>query len=358
MIGMKSKILDYFRSGIISGKFKPGEMLPYRTEIESRFKTTPATVNGAFKELKEDGFIVAKRKWGTMVVEHPPHLNKFAVAFRATPKSSRLGGEWSYYYESLDRAVRQAEHRLNNGISIESFYGVARDHSTEGYRKLSRAIENNCIAGVLFADHPYELVGTPILMKKGLPRIAFATPEMGDSPVLKHIPSIFFSDKEFFDKAMGFLAGRGRRKVAVMFLGAMNKEVVDDFNDIAAKHKMTTRPCWYFFAEKGKDFAACIVRLLLDRNQKEIPDALIIADDHLVEGAMAGAVQAGFDPEKLDIVAYSNFPLVSKTEVGITRICFNSHELLRKSIGLLKDIRVGRKVSSASTVNLAFECDI
>ena len=354
MAGKKNEIAAYYRSRIVSGEFKAGDMLPFRTEVERRFKASPTTVNEVFSELKEHGFIEAKRNTGTKVVEFPPHLFRFGVAFGRMPEASRNpGNKWGYFYESLDRAVKQWKSKTGNGISIEPYYGIDWTRSTAGYKNLCRDIENDKLAGVLFAEPPFEIAGAPILKRKGLPRIAFAIGK------LDYMPTIYFSAKDFLDKGMTFFFKRGRRKVAILFYEEASDEMVDYFEKSAEMNNIVTHPRWQIFTGAGKKrSASSIVRLLFDSNQREIPDALIIADDHLVEGATEGILKSGVNPENLDSVAYSNFPAVPKTSVNVTRIGFDCHELLTKSIGILKDMRDKREIQETSILNSVFEADL
>ena len=77
-----------------------------------------------------------------------------------------------------------------------------------------------------------------------------------------------------------------------------------------------------------------------------------------MEGATEGILKSGVNPENLDIVAYSNFPAVPKTSVNVTRIGFDCHELLTKSIGILKDMRDKREVPDTSIIRSVFEDDL
>lgn len=350
MVGKKNKIADYFRAKIVNGDFKPGEELPYRTEIERKFKASSTTVNKVFKELKEQGFINARRKAGTTVSEYPPNQFRYGVVFNQSHESRFPA--WSYFFESLDNA-RYAKDVLVNGIQIDSYYDINSNRSSAGYKKLLKDIENDRIAGLLFSTNPFEVSGTPILTKKGLPRVAFASPGI-DMPV------IHFQIDEFFDRAMKFLREQGRKKVAVLFYEAISGKTIEHFKTSVQDNNMITRPYWQLFASvHRRENVGSIIRLLLNKNQLELPDAIIIADDHLVEGATETVAQLDIRvPEDLEIVAYSNFPSVPKTKVPVTRIGFDCHDLLVKSIALLDDIKNNRSVKDFTAISPVFESEM
>lgn len=63
---------------IRSGKLRPGDKLPIRTELMERFDTTRATVDKALSELIDERILVASRRTGTFVAPQK-QLDKIAL---------------------------------------------------------------------------------------------------------------------------------------------------------------------------------------------------------------------------------------------------------------------------------------
>jgi DNA-binding transcriptional regulator YhcF (GntR family) len=63
-----------------SGKYKKGAVLPTRSDLAKRFKTTRSTVNRAMEELISKGFLAARRGAGTVVISSEAILNIAYIA--------------------------------------------------------------------------------------------------------------------------------------------------------------------------------------------------------------------------------------------------------------------------------------
>ncbi len=92
-------------------------------------------------------------------------------------------------------------------------------------------------------------------------------------------------------------------------------------------------------------WACNTAHLLMHPNQRERPDGLIIADDNLVEPAVAGVVAAGVRVgEEADIVAHCNFPLTFNTVAPVTRLGFDARRILNLCIENIERQRRGEAV--------------
>lgn len=65
------EIANDLRAGIYQGKYKPGQNLPQRVELMELYGVARETVSKAYRVLEAEGLVVASRKTGTKVREHP-----------------------------------------------------------------------------------------------------------------------------------------------------------------------------------------------------------------------------------------------------------------------------------------------
>src|SRR5262245_29184268 len=73
-------IAEQIRRRIVTGELLPGQRLPTRRELNTRFGAGPMTVQRALDRLLRDGFVVAAGRRGTFVSPQPPHLSHFALS--------------------------------------------------------------------------------------------------------------------------------------------------------------------------------------------------------------------------------------------------------------------------------------
>lgn len=70
------QVLDYIKTYIISGKFKPGEKLPSVREFSSLFKVNPNTMQKALEKLENDKLIYTERTNGKYVTTDLKKIEK------------------------------------------------------------------------------------------------------------------------------------------------------------------------------------------------------------------------------------------------------------------------------------------
>ena len=76
-VSSRNKYLEVarmLRKDIVRGIYAPGHRLPTRSEMGEEFGVGVATVQKALEELADDGFVQARARAGTFVVDNPPHL--------------------------------------------------------------------------------------------------------------------------------------------------------------------------------------------------------------------------------------------------------------------------------------------
>jgi DNA-binding LacI/PurR family transcriptional regulator len=94
---------------------------------------------------------------------------------------------------------------------------------------------------------------------------------------------------------------------------------------------MMTRSHWWQVAHaKAMESSYQVISLLFNKMNGDLPDALIIADDNLVEGATQALADSGAQDVK--VMAHCNFPLPAPAGYPVERVGFDARELLRVCI--------------------------
>ncbi len=323
-------ILASLRGRLIGGDLRPGDRLPTRSELERSFGASRATIQEVFDRLAADGFIAASGRNGTCVVEHPPHLHRVAlVAPWATPAQS-------WFWFALQRAAqaRGADPELT--IAIHA--GIEPRADNVGHAVLRREVEAGRLAGIIFAAPPAALVDADL--PGGLPRVAIMRGRCPDGA-----PTIYPSEEAFSSRAVEHLAGRGRRRIAL--IGADDAHVRHHLAALAA-HGLEPSPWLVQTVPLTQSGAArnC-ANLLMRCAAADRPDALVIADDNLVGHATAGVRDAG-GQDLIDIVGHCNFPWPTPSALPIRRLGYDARDILDRCLATIVAQRAGRRPRDVS----------
>lgn len=297
--------------------------------------------------LQAQGFVEARRRRGTFVTAHPPHLCNHALAFP--------WGE-SHAPSQFFLAIRKEAEKLQRPERrLSLFFNQDGDAESADCRSLAAQVADRCLAGLIFAYHPHHLIGWPVLETKGLPRVA-----MISAPNFPGIPAVGTDASDFLAKALDHMVARGRRRVAAITL-ALDPKGQDafaaQFGEAVAARGLASRPCWVQSAGmEAPRWASNVAQLLVSGPRAERPDALIVTDDNLVEHATAGLAAAGVRvPRDLDVVAHANFPWPTPSAMPVTRLGFDVRQLLTLCIERIDQQRRGEPAPELTLLPAVFE---
>ncbi len=343
------------RSEIVSGCLTPGAQLPSRAALIARFGSTAATVQHAMDILQREGFIRVNGRQATYVADHPPHLYEYAMVFASLPEQK----PWNRFFRMLATAAEHYRGTDDEHRRIGIHYGVDAHVDNHEGRLLSAAAKTRSLAGLIFPENPLRtgLSAAPFCMLPGLPRVAFAAaPPARDSGAATW-GSIALAS--FHEKALDELKRQGCRRIAVLYGHPSTAGAVERYSRAIAERGLATHPYWLLTAPyQGPECARQLIHLLLHAGQSERPDGLLIADDNLVEEALAGVVEAGIRvPTELRIATHCNFPWPLASPLPVCRIGFKSASLVAACLDELAAQRRGAPPSTR-TVATVFEHEL
>ena len=351
----KESIASDLRLQIVRGNLLPGVQLPTRWELEQRYGVSRDTVQRALDRLLQEEFVVTEGRRGTYVAKNPPHLSRYALVF-ATDLEKRLSAEgtgaWSHFEEALYQQALQTPDTPERRLAI--YHGISTTINGPDYQRLEHEVANQQLAGLIFAFSPSALRNTLLMQDKRIARVAIAT-----SPTL--VPAVTVSMHSFIDRALDFLAARGRRRIAVI----SHRESGSEDNIYLAKgvisRKLTMKRYWMQTANVRTAASAdeC-AHLLMHPHQAERPNALIVDNDNLVEHALRGLVAAGVKiPEDIEVVAHANFPLKkSAPTMPVTRLGFDIRQIFDACFQSMVAKQNHNPVPSCLTVGALFDWEV
>jgi DNA-binding LacI/PurR family transcriptional regulator len=331
----RDKLVRILRDQIVSGKIAPGERLPTHKELARRFDAESQTICDVMRVLGEDGFIETRRRLGSFVALHPPHLAQFAFAYPFNPDVMP-----SQFFRAIHD---EAERWQNPERRVLSFYDIG-EHWEEGgdYDRLLRMAQSHRLAGLIFAANPFALhyAKSPLVNMPGLPRASIQA-----SPSDHGFSAVYPDTDAFLPKAFERLALRGCKRVAVVQIPAAGLSPVAELVRIpplAAEYGLAVEPQWIQAVSPGAGPWLCqLGRLLMHGRPGERPDGLVIADDNLVPELTAGLAACGV--RDLSVVAHTNFPYPTPSAIPVMRLGYDVAKLVELCMERIDQQRRGEK---------------
>ena len=224
------------------------------------------------------------------------------------------------------------------------YESVSSDTIRSAISELLDDVAHHRVAGVVMTWSGSGFSDSPLYNPDSdVPRVALH-PELAHSAV----PSVNVDYEAFFDRAVERLAAEGRRKIACIAVGNDEDDYVEA-RDALHRRGLEYRRYWHLHVGPLCNAAArTATHLLMSLAPADRPDALIIADDNLVEHAQAGLINAGVKvPQDVTIVAHCNWPEPPAAIFPLTRLGFDMTELMRTCTRLIDQQRLGHHATGA-----------
>jgi DNA-binding LacI/PurR family transcriptional regulator len=339
-------IVQELRDQIVAGRLSPGSRLPTRDEIGQKYGAGANTVQRALDRLRRDGFIHSSGRNGTHVSVEPPHLCRYALVFPGIP-----GYQWVRFWTALSQEAIAFQHE--SSLQLPAYHGIVGGVENEDLFRLVDDVKNHRVAGLIFMSSPQNLQCTPLLDQPNIPRVAIT-----DYSENQSIPAVGNDNQSLLQRSLQALAASGRKRIAVFHgPGWLSRAEIES---AVEAHGFEMRPYWNLRVSLGTpDAAREYAHLLFNSNQRERPDALLIADDNLTEFVLAGVTDAGVKLRKdLSVITHCNFSHGLNRIPDVRRIGFDARAVLKACIDSVDRQRNGLPVDRNVRIPALFENEI
>jgi DNA-binding LacI/PurR family transcriptional regulator len=329
-------VAEHVRREIATGRQAPGSKLPSHVELQRKLGTTPVTVQRALHQLREEGFIrTGVSALGTHVADHPPSHWRYALVLDDhPPKDDRQF--WTRYHAALCQVARQVN-KLGPR-QIEVYFDVNSSvNFSEGYARLLNDMTHHRLAGLMFANYPHELKGSPILEQPGVCRVS------AGHFVGAKMPGIRRQYWGTVTESLRWIVEQGRRSVGVITVPHFSQAQTQFLIDEAG---LASQPFWMqAVAPHNTEWARHAVNAILRAHSSAIPEALMVTDDHLVEAVADALIEFGVRvPDDMLVIGHWNFPLEFTRDLPVQPIGQDNTKLLRGWVESIDAQRRGDKV--------------
>ena len=288
-VDIPTQVTDGLREAILTGFYKPGDVLPRVREFTRGLHVSLRALLPAYRTLKKEGLISPRSRLGTVVV------GPKADVFHGRVVIVNQGDTPAYFDavvgDVLTRRLNAAGYAVSS-VSAIPLGGRREDADKERFdvRQLNAALrQKTSLAVVMGAFPPLEravaATGTPFfsigLAKSKTPGY------LGSAPV---------NIESGLPGVLGRLRGRNARSLVQM--GIRRTDLMDSEALRGACESYEELVGWPSHGERLtlEDIVRSTYDLFRERyrTKSDLPDAFLFADDYLARGALTALLAAGF----------------------------------------------------------------
>jgi DNA-binding LacI/PurR family transcriptional regulator len=256
---------------------------------------------------------------------------------------------WNRFWQTLVNEAMTGQQTTQR--ELPCFFGVENHDDNESLRDLRREVNSDRVAGLILIGNR-SMIGEAIWERTSLPKVGVWEPAPDQPP-----PSVYIDYQDFIDRSLDYVASRGRKRVAVIATPLSRFEA---WAHASAKRDLFHPQHWNLSVDvRWPETVQPIVQLLMSLPKGERPNALVIADDNLVEHSLAGLLKSGVQvPDELELVVHCNWPQPVPSVLPMRRLGFDVRQILNTAIDLVDAQRRGDLVAAHTPVPAFFEEDV
>ena len=343
----RERIVSFLRAGIVAGQWRPGEQLPPRPWFEQHFEAASHTVQDAFRELLDAGFLLAERRRGTRVHPAPPHLTRYALLLRGPADRDH------WQPRGLCAAAELLQQR---GCDWRIHFDLNREPDDPAHLALLREIEQHGYAGLFLEGAPPAEQRSPLWQFRGIPITGFFSSDFERPPEVAPC-SRPPGDPELEFQLLRALAEAGVRRPALLRCAAGHDDAREQqLYRAIAELGMSSPPGYLLeFHPEAPEQSRNVLRLLFAGHNRLRPDGLALADERFLPHAtevfreLSGS---GFR-ETVRVVSAAHLPEPPPSGLPDRLIGIDLLRTLENAQRFIDDLRAGR--SSPPPLRVRFD---
>ena len=303
---------DGFRKAILSGYYRPGDVLPTFRELAKMLGTSIRIPIEAFKILSAEGLVVSRQGSGSVVLSPGERVWKGCVVFVS------IGADASPFTNLLAAAMRE---RVSNAgyLFVRAAVPVRPDGGYD-FAALDMVLGKTARLAVLIYDHPdvaRHIAG------QGVPYIAYLTARC---PLPSCLAQVVQNRGSAVPAFVAHCKAAGVRSVVQIapetsYLNATAALAAAGIRSEFLHVPYVKSEDPYMMIEDIRRSAFAYCRDFLRKNSRRLPDLLTVADDFYAEGALTAIAACGLRvPDDLRFVAWANRGFGPVWSVPLTRV--------------------------------------
>lgn len=305
-MGIQDSIISYIRSGIVSGRFKPGTRLKGREFFCNKFATTPITVQRAFNRLIDRGLVTAEKSVGTFVAEKPSCLYQVALLFSVSPSSPT----WTSFAQVIVDNIAKIEQQAN--VTIKCFYGMGKsEDNPEVFEEFQKHLDEQTLVAAIYAGELRHF------RKKAWNNVNISYYVVAQPQQAEGHPRIELKKQDYYQMGISKFKELGRKRIAIITVDLFISEREQLVKDIFIQNSLD------YYEEYVQSFSVNkavsaektfwidrFLRLLFALPAGKKPDGIFVTDDNFLDIVCKSLLDLGLKiGDDIDVVGHANFPV-------------------------------------------------
>jgi DNA-binding LacI/PurR family transcriptional regulator len=323
----------------------PGGKLPTVRELCGQLGVTRVTLGGALDQLEASGVITRRRGSGIYV---DPRIAQKCIGLVFGANVFELGVS-PFYRMLLEHCRRRAEGKQFRFSFYVDLLNGAGDLST--HHDLEEDIRQGRVHGLFFTwrrDEKEELW----VREQGIPVVKFS-PQLLIDATARRRGVVAVDYLELIRLGVQGLAKDGSRRIGLITpFGYLRPHDADlrEFRMAMREHGLTCREEWIWENREDRSVGAGggetreeqgyrAVRSLLEKVPGERPDGVLVLDDMLTRGVLAGLARLGLQPGRdIRIASQANAgsPALQGSDNSLTLIEFDPDEIIDAMFSMIE----------------------
>lgn len=337
------------RRRILSGRLKPEDQLPTRTELEREFKVSRVTMQNAIDALVKDGTVYARGTSGTFVSKSPMEIYHYGLVFHSKPSYDH---PWSRLWKII---LQEAEKIFSKPpYSLSVFYGDRYYLNANGNADFIEDIKNKRMAGLILTMNPDLFEGTEIIEDPETPKLTIC-----QTPGRK-LPSVIQDSTGMLKDMARYLSGKKCKKTSLIMYSRQLHEpgylenAIKEIRD----YGLETNDYWIHGVDILYPKSSANITKLMMRDENLRPDSIIVLDDNLLSGVVEGLHASNIRvPKDVELVAMVNFPYDEKLEAPVKMFGYDIPEQLRLAKLKLEAMRQNHEYEKSTAIKFVSDTE-
>lgn len=327
------QVRQWVERQIITGYWKPGDVLPPERVLAEQLGVSPLTVSRALQALARDGILSRKRRVGTVIADNlPPTLFQRSFTVMALGLGVGTRQPVDFYFSSVQRSIL-------NTLAPLGLRTLWLDYQID---QIERELLSSEFVGILaIAPAAEHIALLEDLYRRGIPVVI-----VGASSKEWEMPTIDTANYDAARQGVKHLLGLGHRRFIRLF-GALetfnSRDRWRGFRDALQEAGIPESQIWTFttpYADEVDEANREAIRTVL--RLPNGPTAIFAGGYYLALSALQTVYQAGLRvPEDVSLIGFDDPPSAALSNPPLTTFRQPLEQLGARAVHKLLDLAKG-----------------